>query len=84
MTPLEYAIREAVENWISTIVGCETEFISMVEDRITEGDGLDNVAEDFVNEYVDFDMLMASVEDAINESLDELDIEVNVDWKREY
>jgi hypothetical protein len=84
MTPLEHAIREATEQWIASIVGCETEFLSIVEDRITEGEGLDTVAEDFMSEYVDFDMLIASVEDAINDSLDELNIEVNVDWNKEY
>jgi len=84
MTPLENAIREVVEDWITNIIGCETEFLGMVEERIVDGDGYSDVAEDFVQQYVDFDMLQASIEDAINESLDDLDIEVNVDWKRGY
>lgn len=84
MTPLESAIREVVEDWLGTIIGCEAEFLTMVEERITEGDGLDTVAEDFVQQYVDFDALMGAVEDAINDSLDALAIEVSVDWKREY
>lgn len=84
MTPLESAIREVVEDWITNIIGCETELLSMVEERVTEGEGFDSVAEDFVRQYVDFNMLQDSVEDAINSSLDELDIEVNVDWKRGY
>jgi len=84
MTPLESAIREVVEDWITNIIGCETEFLSMVEERVTEGEGFDSVAEDFVRQYVDFNMLQDSVEDAINSSLDELAIEVNVDWKRGY
>ena len=84
MTPLENAIREVVEDWIANIIGCETELLSMVEERVTEGEGFDSVAEDFVRQYVDFNMLQDSVEDAINSSLDELDIEVNVDWKRGY
>jgi hypothetical protein len=84
MTPLESAIREVVEDWITNNIGCETEFLSMVEERVTEGEGFDSVAEDFVRQYVDFNMLQDSVEDAINSSLDELAIEVNVDWKRGY
>lgn len=81
MTPFESAIRDAVEDWITSITGCESEFLAMVKEGIMDGDGHLGVTENFVDKYVDYIALQIAIENAINIALDALLIEVNIGWE---
>ncbi len=84
MTPFESTIKEAVLEWATSIINSESEFISLVEENIRDGNGLETVAYDFISQYVDFDTLVDYLTDSLNDLLDKLDIEVHVSWKERY
>lgn len=83
MTPLEWAIRNAVDEYISDVLSCEGELFSMIEEGVQEGLTLEEIVDGFVNQYIDTDRLYEMFVDAILEATNDINIEVTVSWLKD-
>jgi hypothetical protein len=83
MTPLEYEIRNAMEDFISDILSCEGELFSMIEEGVQEGLTLEEIVEAFSAQYIDTDSFYETISDAVLEATNDLNIEVSVSWLKD-
>jgi len=83
MTPLEWAIRNAMNDYISEVLSCEGELFSMIEEGVQEGLTLEEIVDGFANQYVDTDRLYEMIADAILEATNDINIEVTVSWLKD-
>lgn len=83
MTPLEWAIRNAVDEYISDVLSCEGELFSMIEEGVQKGLTLEEIVDEFVNQYIDTDRLYEMFVDAILEATNDINIEVTVSWLKD-
>ena len=81
MTSFEIAVRDAVVDFVDEIVACEQDLLDMVKESLVEGDGI-YMAEEFLHSYVNFNSLQDRLVDDINRSLEELEIDIVLTWKR--
>lgn len=83
MTPLEWAIRNAVDEYISDVLSCEGELFSMIEEGVQKGLTLEEIVDEFANQYIDTDRLYEMFVDAILEATNDINIEVTVSWLKD-
>lgn len=83
MTPLEWAIRNAVDEYISDVLSCEGELFSMIEEGVKKGLTLEEIVDEFANQYIDTDRLYEMFVDAILEATNDINIEVTVSWLKD-
>ena len=81
LNPLADTIRDAAVEWASQYDGLEQELFDKIKESIESGEEFADTIEDFISEYIDFGSLEELVNENLNCLLDEINIDVFVNWK---